>query len=159
MINNYGLFNYHEENATLLILFSNLEVTDTKGDKELEVLYHQGEVVGYRIHDFIRYAKIKYSGIIFLPSNTLIDVINIVLENHHVETLSYKKESGYVVKMNENKRMVYAKEGTFLRDESISKGRYCSYHDLYITNENENELIEIDEEIKEGVDFFQMEEK
>ena len=56
--------------------------------------------------------------------------------------------------MNDNKRMVYAKEGTFFRDESISKGRYCTYHDLYIKNENENDLVIIDEEIKEGTDFF-----
>ena len=154
MIENYGLYNYHEEKASVLILFSSELVTNKKQGEEVSLLMHENKVIGYEIHNFIRYAKIKYSGIIFLPSNPLIDVINIVLTNNHLETLSYKKESGYVVKMNGNQRMVYAKEGTFLRDESISKGRYCTYHDLYIKNDNENDLIIIDEEIKEGTDFF-----
>lgn len=154
MIENYGLFNYHEENASVLILFSDEQMTSKKEGQEVSLLYHNETLIGYEIHNFIRYAKIKYSGIIFLPSNPLIDVINIVLTNNHLETLGYKKESGYVVKMNKNQRMVFAKEGTFLRDETISKGRYCSYHDLYIKNDNEDELLVIDEEIKEGTDFF-----
>ena len=129
-------------------------MTSKKEGQEVSLLYHNETLIGYEIHNFIRYAKIKYSGIIFLPSNPLIDVINIVLTNNHLETLGYKKESGYVVKMNKNQRMVFAKEGTFLRDETISKGRYCSYHDLYIKNDNEDELLVIDEEIKEGTDFF-----
>lgn len=154
MIERYGLYNYHEENASVLILFSDEPITSKKEGKEISLLYHDDVLVGYQIHNFIRYAKIKYSGIIFLPSNPLIDVINTVLINHHLETLDYKKESGYIVKMNKNQRMVFAKEGTFLRDETISKGRYCSYHDLYIKNDNENDLVVIDEEIKEGTDFF-----
>ena len=154
MIDNYGLFNYHEENASVLILFSNKKMNNKKEGDEVSLLFCDDELIGYEIHNFIRYAKIKYSGIIFLPSNPLIDVINIVLTNNHLENLSYKKESGYIVKMNDNRRMVYAKEGTFLRDESISKGIYCTYHDLYIKNENENDLVIIDEEIKEGTDFF-----
>lgn len=159
MIERYGLFNHHEDNNTALILFSDEPVTDKRGDEEIKVLYHQDKVVGYEIYDFIRYAKIKYSGIIFLPSNPLIDVINFVLENHQLEKLGYKKESGYVVLTNDNKKMVFAKEGTFLRDETISKGRFCSYYDLYIERENDQELIVIDEDIKEGIDFFISEEK
>ena len=154
MFDNYGLFNYHDKNATILILFSDKNITNRKKIKEVTVLYHEDEVVGYEIMDFIRYAKIKYSGIIFLPSNPLVDVINSVLRNNHVETIGYKKESGYIVKVNHNKKMVFAKEGTFLRDESISKGRFCTYHDLYIDNENENDLVIIDEDIREGIDFF-----
>ncbi|MCR4912109.1 MAG: hypothetical protein K5925_06330 [Bacilli bacterium] len=159
MIEKYGLFNHHEDNNTALILFSDEPVTDKRGDEEIKVLYHQDKVVGYEIYDFIRYAKIKYSGIIFLPSDPLIDVINFVLENHQLEKLGYKKESGYVVLTNDNKKMVFAKEGTFLRDETISKGRFCSYYDLYIERENDQELIVIDEDIKEGIDFFISEEK
>ena len=159
MIENYGLFNHHEDNNTALILFSDEVITSKKGDDEVLVLYHDDKIVGYEIKDFIRYAKIKYSGIIFLPSNPLIDVINYVLENHNLEPLSYKKESGYIVLLHENKKMVYAKEGTFLRDETISKGRFCTYYDLYIERENDQELIVIDEDIKEGIDFFISEEK
>ena len=159
MIKNYGLYNYHDKNATVLILFSNLEINKKVNGEEVNVLYHDEIIVGYEINDFIRYAKIKYSGIIFLPSNPLIDVINAILDNNNLENIDYKKESGYITKLNNNKMMVYAKQGTFLRDESISEGRYCTYHDLYIEVENENDLIIIDEDIKEGVDFFLSEEK
>ena len=160
MISNYGIYNNHELDNTLLVLFSDAKETSSKHlSSEMEVLYDKEEIIGYRISNFIRYAKIKYSGIIFLPSRPLIDVINNILENHDLETLGYKKESGYVVKMNENRRMVYAKEGIFLRDGHISKGEYCTYFDLFIENDNDKELIVIDEDIKEGIDFFKMEEK
>ena len=155
MIKEYGLFHHHLDNNTLVILFSDLPINKKELSGEVEVLYHDNKVVGYSISNFLRYAKIKYSGILFLPSNTFIDVINDVLRNNGLETLDYKKESGYVVL---NKK-VYAKEGTFLRDETISKGRYCSYYDLYIENENDKDIIVIDEDIKDNTDFFQMEEK
>lgn len=155
MIRQYGLFNHHLDNNTLVILFSDDPVTQKLSSGEVDVLYHEDKVVGYSIANFIRYAKIKYSGILFLPSKTLIDVINNVLKNNNLEELEYKKESGYIVL---NKK-VFAKEGTFLRDETISKGRYCSYFDLYIEKEDDHELIIIDEDIKDNTDFFKMEEK
>lgn len=156
----YGLFNLHEENNCLLILLSDEEISEEKGDEEVVVLYHDSKVIGYRIFNFVRYAKIKYSGIIFLPSPLLVNVINSVLENHSLDTIKFKENSGYIVKLDDNGvRRVFAKEGTFLRDFSISKGKFVTYYELYINSENENELIEIDEDIKEGVDFFKMEEK
>lgn len=159
MKTNYGLFNEHEDNGNLLILFNEDDFDTEVNEEEVTIFYKCGEVVGYAIPNFIRYAKIKYSGIVFLPSKPLIDVINSVLKNNNLETLEFKKESGYVVKTDENVKKVYATEGTFLRDKTVSKGRYCTYYDLYIKSENENDLITIDEDIKEGTDFFQMEEK
>ncbi len=155
MINSYGLFNHHLDNNTLVILFSDKPITKKTNQGEVELLYSEQELVGYSISNFIRYAKIKYSGIIFLPSKPLIDVINIILKNNKLEELEYKKESGYIVK----DQKVFAKQGTFLRDETISRGRYCSYFDLYIDKENDQELITIDEDIRDNIDFFQMEEK
>lgn len=126
----------------------------------MTTLYHEDVVIGYRIFNFIRYAKIKYSGIIFLPSAPLVSVINSVLENNGQDPISVKNASGYIVKFDEfNTRRVYATEGTFLRDMSVSKGKFVTYHELYIASENEDELIEIEEDIKEGTDFFKMEEK
>ena len=159
MKSNYGLFNEHEDNGNLLILFKEDDVDTEENRDEVTILYKRGQVVGYAISNFIRYAKIKYSGIVFLPSKPLIDVINSVLENNGLDILEFKKKSGYIVKSDDGVKKVYALEGTFLRDKTISKGRFCTYHDLYITSENENELIVIDEDIKEGTDFFQMEEK
>lgn len=160
MINNYGIYNHHELDNTLLILFSDEKVlTRKKISDEMEVLIHEDKVVGYRIVNFIRYAKIKYSGIIFLPAKPLIDIINQILNKYNLETIDYKYQSGYITKMNGNKMMVFALEGTFLRNMSISKGEYVTYFDLYIENDSPNSLIVIDENIKENIDFFQMEEK
>ncbi len=159
MISNYGIYNHHELDNTLLVLFSDEKISSSKKlSEEMEVLYSNDKVVGYRISNFIRYAKIKYSGIIFLPADPLIDVINSVLDKYELELLAYKKGSGYMTRINDGKLMVYALKGTFLRDGTISSGRYCSYYDLYINNENEKELIVINENVKEYIDFFQMEE-
>ena len=159
MIKNYGIYNHHEYDDTLLILFSDSAVTRSERKEEVESLFSEDRLVGYRIKHFIRYAKIKYSGIIFLPSDPLIDVINTVLRKYHLETLEYKKHSGYITKIHDSKVMVYATSGTFLRDETISQGRFCSYYDLYIKNENEHQLITFDDSIKENEDFFKMEVK
>lgn len=154
MKNNYCLFNHHEDKDTLLILFSDETVTFKRKSNEVNILYHDSNIVGYEIENFIRYVKIKYSGIIFLPNNLLVDVINSVLNNSQVEPLGYKTESGYIIKRNGARLGVYASEGTFLRDETISKGKFCTYYDLYIENENPNDLVEILDEELENKDFF-----
>ena len=159
MIRRYGLFNHHDDNATVVILFNDQKVTSKKECTAVNVLYHDNDIIGYEIPNFVRFAKIKYSGIIFIPAKPLINIINDLLKNNDLEELGYKKESGYITKKIDDKLGVYALEGTFLRDETISKGRYCTYYDLFIEAENDKELIVIDEDIKEGIDFFMMEEK
>ena len=159
MIKNYGLYNHYEYDNTLLILFSDASVDKIESVSEVDVLYHDNQKVGYRIKNFIRYAKIKYSGIIFLPADPLIDIVNSILRKYKLEILDYKKHSGYVTKKCDNKVMVHATSGTFLRDETISQGKFCTYYDLYIKSENEHQLIEFDDQINENVDFFQMEVK
>lgn len=159
MILNYGMYNHHELDNTLLLVFSEVKSNRYENLGEVDVLYFDDEIVGYRIKNFIRYAKIKYSGIIYLPINPIIDIINSILEKYHLEKLAYKKNSGYFTKMNGNKLMVFATEGTFLRDQSISKGKYCTYYDLYIKDDDDTELFIIDEHLPEGVDFFKMEVK
>lgn len=159
MIKEYGIYNHHEYNDTLLVLFSDEEITRVDDLGEVEALYVGNKLAGYRIKKFIRYAKIKYSGLIFLPANPLIDVINVILRKYHLETLEYKNHSGYVTKLNESKVMVYATSGAFLRDQTISHGKFCTYYDLYIKNENEHQLAVFDENIKENEDFFKMEVK
>ena len=155
MISNWGMFNIHENNNTLLIKFLDEEVNSSIEYNEVKVLKHDNDIVGYEISDFIRYAKIKYSGIIFMPHNILVDVINSILENNSLEKLEYKKESGYIIKeMPDHKIGVYAKVGTFLRDEHLSKGRFCSYYDLFIDSESPNDLIILEEKNLIGHDFF-----
>ena len=154
MIKNYGIYNNHELDNTLLVLFSEEKPTRSVEFGEVDILYHDDKKVGCKIKNFIKYAKIKYSGIIYLPANPLIDVINIILERYNLETLAYKNGSGYITRLNKGKMMVYCEIGTFMRDYEISKGQYCSYYDLYIKDEDDKRLFEIDENIKENVDFF-----
>ena len=157
MINNYGMYNNHKLDNTLLLIFSCEPSTrSVKLSDEMEVLYKDDEVVGYRFKNFIRYVKIKYSGIIFLPANPLIDVINSILKKYSLEPLGYKKSSGYITRRREGKLMVFATEGTYMIDGNISKGQFCTYHDLDISEDKS--LFEIDEDIKENIDFFSMEE-
>ena len=160
MIDRYGLFNRHEIDDTLLILLDDEKVTSEIEKDEVKILYHEDRIVGYSIKNFIRYAKIKYSGIIFLPSKALVDVINSVLKKAGVELLNYKNNSGYAVKKGQKgQNMVFAEPGVFLRDKTLSKGRFCTYFDLFIKSEREDEFVVIDEQIKEGTDFFKTEEK
>ena len=158
MIKEYGLYNFHKEDNKVVIKFSPLEINkEEKIDNDVGLLYSNDELVGYALYDFLRFVKIKYSGIIFFPVNPLVDVVNSILENHHLEILAYKKESGYITKRNNGVLMVYSKPGTFLRDGDISKGKDCSYYDLDIEEENDKELFEINEDIPERIDFFKTE--
>ena len=157
MIKQYGVYNYHETNSTLLILFDEQKHNLKKKVGEVDILYHDDKIVGYEIANFIRYAKIKYSGIIFLPTNPLIDIINSVLRKYDLELLGYKSSSGYITKMNGSELCVYAIEGTYLRDHSISKGKFCSYYDLDIKCEDDQKVFVIDENIQPGLDFFSAE--
>jgi len=157
MIENYGMFNHHELDNELSLLFSDKDITSVKDINGIIVCYNDCNIVGYKIPNFIRYAKIKYSGIIFLPINILIDVINSLLKNADLETLSYKTSSGYIIKKIDGKKVVYALPGTFLRNEKISQGHVCTYHDLYIDHPNENDTFFLEEDIDENVDFFKKE--
>ena len=159
MINNYGMFNLHETNNELLLLFSDLSVTNKVKHKEVICLFHNETLVGYSIPNFIRYAKIKYSGIIFLPNKILIDVINSLLINEGLEPLGYKSSSGYLIEERDNHKVVVAQIGVFLRDQTISKGHICTYHDLYIDSENPNDILYLDDEKYFGNDFFKTEAK
>lgn len=154
MISRYGIFNYHEDNNELVILFDEGRNFKERLNDEIFLLKKDNQVVGYSINNFIKYAKIKYSGIIFLPNNALIDVINSILKNNNLETLSYKDSSGYEIKLINNQKVVFANKGTFLKDESISKGHICTYDDLFIKHDKMNEVLLLDNDSKINVDFF-----
>ena len=159
MIKSYGFYNNHELDNTVLILCSSKKSdSEIEVDETISMLYSEdGDLVGYKIKDFIRFAKIKYSGIIFLPADPLIDIVNSLLKKYDLDTLAYRKESGYITKRDNSVLRVFALKGTFLRDGQISKGQFCSYYDLYINDDHS--LFEIEENIPEGIDFFKMEAK
>lgn len=95
----YALFyDYHSIGDVLLIV----KDLDTKPDSfitngDVVSLYNNNQLVGINIFNISNVLKIKSSGLIVLPMEEMIDVINNILKNVNVETLPYKKESGFKI--------------------------------------------------------------
>ena len=95
----YAIFyNYHTIGDVLLII-SDLETKTNRVIKNGDVtsLYLDDKLIGINIFNISNVLKIKSNGLIVLPLKEMIDVINNILINANVETLEYKKESGFKV--------------------------------------------------------------
>lgn len=95
----YAIFyNYHTIGDVLLIV-SDLETKPNRVVKNGDVtsLYLDDKLIGINIFNISNVLKIKSNGLIVLPLKEMIDVINNILINANVETLEYKKESGFKV--------------------------------------------------------------
>lgn len=95
----YALFYDYHTIGDVLLIVKDLE---TKPDKVLKngdvvSLYKNDELIGINIFDISSVLKIKSKGLIVLPIKEMIDIINNILENAGVETLSYKEESGFKI--------------------------------------------------------------
>lgn len=103
MINNYCLYyipkaNSKEVNDMLMIFFGeNKLVNKREINNDIIMLKNNDEIIGYVIPNFSNYCKIKINGTIYLPNEQLIDLINDILLNHQLDTLSYRNESGLVI--------------------------------------------------------------
>ncbi|MCR4879893.1 MAG: hypothetical protein K5906_02935 [Bacilli bacterium] len=110
MINNYCLYyipksNEKEVSDMLMIFFGeNRLVNKRELNNDIIYLKNNNDVIGYVIINFSTHCKIKVNGTLYLPNNQLIDLINDVLINHHLDTLAYKKESGLVIGRIKNKK-------------------------------------------------------
>ena len=94
----YAIFyNYHTIGDVLLII-SDLETKPNRVIKNGDVtsLYLDDKLIGINIFNISNVLKIKSNGLIVLPLK-MIDIINNILINANVETLEYKKESGFKV--------------------------------------------------------------
>lgn len=91
-------YNYHTIGDVLLII-SDLETKPNRVVKNGDVtsLYLDDKLIGINIFNISNVLKIKSNGLIVLPLKEMIDVINNILINANVETLDYKKESGFKV--------------------------------------------------------------
>ena len=95
----YAIFyNYHVVGDVLLII-SDLETKPNRVVKNGDVtsLYLDDKLIGINIFNISNVLKIKSNGLIVLPLKEMIDVVNNILINANVETLEYKKESGFKV--------------------------------------------------------------
>lgn len=82
----------------LFIVFDNSSIpTNFIKDGNLVKIYNNNKLIGINIFEISNIIKIKSHGLIPLPNNKLIDVINAILNEHDIEKLEYKKESGFKI--------------------------------------------------------------
>lgn len=99
MMRHYSLFYSYKHIGDVLIIIFNNDKKSTKNVRkgQVEIIYHENEIIGYNIFDIRNVVKIKTEGLIYLPSLAFINVINAILKNNGVEELDYVKESGYFI--------------------------------------------------------------
>ena len=95
----YSLFYSYKNIGDVLIVIFNNEEKATRSERigQVEVIYHDNEVIGYNIFDISKIIKIKTQGLIYLPSEELIAIINALLKNNHIEELGVQSSSGYII--------------------------------------------------------------
>ena len=93
----YSLFyNYKLIGDVLMIVYDQEKIPTSKVEEDNVVkIYYNDTLIGVNIFNFSSIVKVKSKGLIPLPNDALIDVINTILEGHNIEKLPYKKESGF----------------------------------------------------------------
>ena len=188
MMKDYAIYySYKNIGDVIVIIFSDEATTKVEQKGRVAIIYHEDRIIGYNIFNVKDIIKIKSEGMIYLPSPTLIDIINSLLINEGCEPLEVKESSGYFVAMvvdvtnsqvtislkekafnlpnknyqlNVGDKVVIAIKGTRLPNGSLinDEGHICTYKDLGIKIEEDTILVlDKDEEINK--DFFSLEEK
>jgi len=107
------IYNFKKENDELIVLFSDKKITNKVTAKNLEVCYHEKEIVKYKIYNISKIMRIKAEGLIVLPPNALIDAINSILIQHNLDKLNYVTDSLFVIgeikeiMLKENEKFLY----------------------------------------------------
>lgn len=174
---NYAVFySFSKEKESLLILFSDEEITYQKSLNHVIVSYHDVDVVSYRIKDINKIIKIHADGLIPLLNKELLSIVNNVLVKDGLTPLKEKDHSDFYnavvinnnplvlkaidgeyqinedIKLRINDHVVLVKKGSFLPDKTYLKDHHvCSYKDLGISNSKE---VFIDNELDINVDFY-----
>lgn len=96
---NYAIYySYKGIGDVIIIIFDNdKKPTRSENKGRVTVIYHDEEIIGYNIFNVKEIIKIKSEGMIYLPSNTLIEIINSILANANCPLLALKENSGYFV--------------------------------------------------------------
>ena len=109
-MNKYCLYYFppkSDENLgdSLIIYFGgNSPTTRQEKGESIDKLYNKDTLIGYLIHHFSYYCKIRMSGPIFLPNDEIIDLVNDLLINAGLEQIAYYDHSGFVVGEVKNRR-------------------------------------------------------
>ena len=97
MIKNYAMFYKYVKGHDVLVVVFNYGNKATKyvRNKDLGVAYCNDTPIAYNFFNISKIVKIRAQGMIYLPSDVLIDILNSLLGNN--EQLDYKKDSGYQI--------------------------------------------------------------
>ena len=163
MISKYGLINHFEKvNAYLSIILD--EVPNNllpKQDEDLLIYEKNGKIYRIDIYNLKKYVKIRIQGLVCLPNYELIAILNGYLGKYDVMLLS-KKESGfYIVKDNNQYKVMVKKDTLVASGKFVKEDRFATYQDLDINDKNEEIILSNDEVDESDInkDFFQMEER
>lgn len=159
MISRYGLFyTFSKVDDILEVVFSDKEITSSKRENDVELFYNGNDIVKANIYGIKKYVKIRINGLIYLPSEEFISLVNSYLGPYDV-MISMKENSGYFIGKYNEKYVIYAEKDTILSDKTFAKERkICTFKDLSISD-SDSELV-IEEGLKDediGKDFFAME--
>ena len=83
---------------SLIIYFGeNMPTTRNEKGDNADKLFNKDTLIGYLIHNFSNYCKIRMSGPVYLPNDEIVDLVNDILTNAGLEQIGYYDHSGFVV--------------------------------------------------------------
>lgn len=176
MIKNYSLFYSYEKLGDMLIIsIVDAPITSVDTRNMVQLCYNKDKLVTIRLKGITKIMKIHTSGLIGLPADPFIDVVNTILSKELSPNLSYKTRSDYIIgkvveggvdikdtiipidisDLKLNSKVVIAKPNTRLATGIWTKDYHlCTYQDLH-TND-EQEVLQVDDEYQVGEDFFRI---
>ncbi len=170
MIKDYALFYSYSKSRDLLeVKFSNEEITYSLEQENVTVNFHNVDLVSYEITGINKIMKIHVDGMIYLPNNAMVDVINSLLKQSGLETLAYKDHSDFYVgeviqtspsiilnssfgeveinekcSLREKDRVIFVLKHTFVNiNKYATENHICTYKDLDIANKDEVMLVDL----------------
>ena len=102
-MNKYCLYYYPPKSDptlgdSLIVYFgNNLPTRKIEKSDVVDKLYNGDALIGYIIHNFSNYCKIRMSGPIYLPNDQIVDIVNDVLINAGLKEIEYYDHSGFLV--------------------------------------------------------------
>lgn len=108
-MNKYCLYYFppkSDENLgdSLILYFGgNSPTTRHEKGETVDKLFHNDTLIGYMIHGFSNYCKIRMPGPIFLPNDEIIDLVNDLLANAGLDEVDYFDHSGFLIGEIKNK--------------------------------------------------------
>lgn len=168
-------YSYKKVGDVLIVSFKDDIITDVYVRGMVEVCYNKDEIITLRFNGISKIIKIHSSGLVALPNNLFIDILNNILKKEKIDIqLAYKDKSDFVIgKVIEHNKIdidfkIIEIDTTSLnigdlvvianKDIRLATGKWtkdyhiCTYKDLHISDDES--IYIIDEDCKIGTDFY-----